>query len=158
MKAVRITGRGGSEVLELGEVPDPSPSHGQAMVRVRASAINRADLLQCLGQYPAPPGAPADIPGLEYAGEVVALGAGALDLIVGQRVMGIVSGGGFSERLVVHERECVKIPADLDFTEAGGKLEGADPDRVTTPTVHFITLQRVLDGSGVFRLKTYSRL
>jgi len=118
MKAVRITARGGPEVLELSEVPELSPGHGQAMVRVRASAINRADLLQCLGQYPAPPGAPPDIPGLEYAGEVVALGEGALDLKVGQRVMGIVSGGGFSERLVVHERECVKIPADLDFTEA----------------------------------------
>src|SRR5260370_34989242 len=118
MKAVRITGRGGPEVLELCEVPDLSPGRGQAMVRVRGSAINRADLLQCLGQYPAPPGAPQDIPGLEYAGEVVALGAGALDLNVGQRVMGIVSGGGFSEQLVVHERECMKIPADLDFTEA----------------------------------------
>src|SRR5713101_1439060 len=74
MKAVRITARGGPEVLELSEVPELSPGHGQAMVRVKASAINRADLLQCLGMYPAPPGAPPDIPGMEYSGAVSAVG------------------------------------------------------------------------------------
>jgi NADPH:quinone reductase len=118
MRAIVITKPGGPEVLELREVAAPEPGPGQARVRIRASAVNRADLLQRLGAYPAPPDAPADIPGLEIAGEVDAVGAGTRDVAVGDRVFGIVSGGAYAEAVVVHARTLAPIPGNLDFTEA----------------------------------------
>jgi putative PIG3 family NAD(P)H quinone oxidoreductase len=98
--------------------PVPQPGPGEIRVRVHASALNRADLLQRRGSYPAPPGAPADIPGLEYAGEVDAVGEGAGLWAVGNRVMGIVGGGGHAEYVVVHEREGIRIPQNLSWEEA----------------------------------------
>ncbi len=93
MKAIVITGVGGPEVLALHEVPTPEPAGDQVRVRVRACGLNRADLLQAKGHYPAPAGVPQDIPGLEYAGEVDALGPGVTGpLRVGDRVFGIVAG------------------------------------------------------------------
>jgi putative PIG3 family NAD(P)H quinone oxidoreductase len=124
MKAIVITGIGGPEVLEVREAPAPEPRGEQVRVRVRACGLNRADLLQCRGLYPAPPGAPADIPGLEYAGEVDALGpdvTGAWK--VGDRVFGIVSGGGQAELVLTHERLAVPIPPNLDFVEAAAVPE-----------------------------------
>jgi len=118
MKAVRIVGKGGSEVLKLQDVETPRVSRGEVVVRVRATAVNRSDLLQCLGLYPAPPGAPTDIPGLEYAGEVSEIGSGVLSRKVGDRVMGLVGGGAFAEYLLVHERETVPIPAGMSFEQA----------------------------------------
>src|SRR5438270_12033582 len=101
MKAVVIAGVGGPEVLEVREVPTPEPQGAEIRVRVRAAGINRADLMQARGQYPAPPGAPADIPGLEFAGEVEALGPSCLGpLKLGDRVFGIVGGGGLAEYVV----------------------------------------------------------
>ena len=85
MKAIVITRPGGPEVLVLEDVPSPTPSRGEVRVRVHATAVNRADLLQRAGHYPAPPDAPSDIPGLELAGEVVQLGAGVTDLALGDR-------------------------------------------------------------------------
>ncbi len=111
MRAVRITGRGGPEVLSLADVPEPVPGPDELLVRVRASALNRADLLQCMGLYPAPPGAPADIPGLEFAGEIDAVGERVRTHRVGDEVMGIVGGGAFAEKLVLHEREAIRLPA-----------------------------------------------
>lgn len=118
MKALVITKPGGPEVLELLDRPVPQPGPGEIRVRVHASALNRADLLQRRGSYPAPPGAPADIPGLEYAGEVDAVGEGAGLWAVGNRVMGIVGGGGHAEYVVVHEREGIRIPQNLSWEEA----------------------------------------
>lgn len=118
MRAVVITRPGGPEVLSLEDRPVPQPGPGEIRVRVHASALNRADLLQRLGSYPAPPGAPADIPGLEYAGEVDAVGEGAGLWAVGNRVMGIVGGGGHAEYVVVHEREGIRIPQNLSWEEA----------------------------------------
>ena len=118
MKAIRITGQGGPEVLALAEVAEPAPGPEELLVEVKATALNRADLLQCLGMYPAPFGAPADIPGLEYAGVVRAAGPRVRRFKVGDRVMGIVAGGGFAERLTTHEREAVAIPSRLGFGEA----------------------------------------
>jgi putative PIG3 family NAD(P)H quinone oxidoreductase len=124
MKAVVITKPGGPEVLEVRDVPAPEPQGDQILVRVRASGLNRADLMQTRGYYPAPPGVPADIPGLEFAGEVEALGPGVTGpLRVGQRVFGIVSGGGMAERLVTPERMAVPIPANLSFEEAAAVPE-----------------------------------
>jgi putative PIG3 family NAD(P)H quinone oxidoreductase len=118
MKALVMKGSGGPEVLALREVPNPAPGRMEVVVRVRATALNRADLLQVRGRYPAPPGAPADIPGLEYSGEVVEAGEHVQRLRPGDRVMGIVPGGAFAERVVVHEREAVSIPSSLSFEDA----------------------------------------
>jgi putative PIG3 family NAD(P)H quinone oxidoreductase len=118
MKAIVITRPGGPEVLVQEDRPVPEPGPGEIRVRVHASALNRADLLQRRGLYPAPPGAPADVPGLEYAGEVDAVGPGAGLWAVGNRVMGIVGGGGHSQFVVVHEREAIRIPQNLGWEEA----------------------------------------
>jgi NADPH:quinone reductase len=118
MKALVIARPGGPEVLVEEERPVPEPGPGEIRVRVHASALNRADLLQRRGTYPAPPGAPADVPGLEYAGEVEAVGEGAGLWAVGNRVMGIVGGGGHAEYVVVHEREAIRIPQPLSWEEA----------------------------------------
>jgi len=123
MKAIVITRPGGPEVLELRDVPDPVPGAEQVLVRVRATALNRADLLQRRGHYPAPPGAPADIPGLELAGEVVALGPGARERAVGDRVYGIVGGGAHAELVVAHERALAPIPDGLEWAEAAAVPE-----------------------------------
>src|SRR3954471_22434648 len=105
MKAVRITKPGGPEILQLEGVPAPTPGPSELLVKVQASALNRADLMQCLGLYPAPPDVPPDIPGLEYAGEVAAVGPWVRRFRPGDRVMGLVGGGGFAELLDTHERE-----------------------------------------------------
>ncbi len=118
MRAVIITRPGKPDVLKLQKRPVPEPGPSEVRVRVRASALNRADLLQRRGSYPVPPGAPADITGLEYAGEVDALGAGAGLWAEGSRVMGIVAGGGHAEYVVVHEREAMRIPQNLTWEEA----------------------------------------
>jgi len=110
--------RDGSVIVQ--EHPDPEPGTGQVLVRVRAAGINGGDLLQRAGLYPAPPGSPRDIPGLELAGEVVAVGASAVRFSVGDRVMGIVGGGAQAELLPVHERQLMPVPAALPDEEAGG--------------------------------------
>ncbi len=123
MKAIVITGIGGAEVLEIREVPAPEPRGDQVRIRVAACGLNRADLMQCRGMYPAPPGAPADIPGLELAGEVIALGPAASRFAVGDRVMAIVGGGGQAELAVVHERVLMRVPSTLQWVHAGGVPE-----------------------------------
>jgi putative PIG3 family NAD(P)H quinone oxidoreductase len=108
----------GPDVIELAERPDPTPGDRQILVAVRAAGLNRADLHQRAGKYPAPPGWPADIPGLEYAGDVLAAGSGVTRWRVGDRVMGLVGGGAHAELVVVDERETMKIPDAMTFTEA----------------------------------------
>jgi putative PIG3 family NAD(P)H quinone oxidoreductase len=123
MRAIVIAKPGGPEVLELREVPTPEPARGEVRVRVRATAINRADLLQRLGMYPAPADAPKDIPGLEFAGEVEALGEGVTAWKPGDRVFGLTGGGAYAEQLVVHARTLARIPDHLDFTQAAAVPE-----------------------------------
>ena len=123
MQAVVITAPGGVEVLELREVARPVPSHAQVLVRVHATALNRADVLQRQGRYPPPADAPQDIPGMEFAGEVVEVGPGALRWKPGQRVFGIVGGGSYAEYLVTHERLVAEIPAALSYVEAAAVPE-----------------------------------
>jgi NADPH2:quinone reductase len=120
MRAVVITSAGGPEVLEVRDVPRPVPQDAQVLVRVRAAALNRADVLQRQGRYPAPPGVPPDIPGLEFAGEVAETGPNSSAWCAGQRVMGIVAGGAQAEFLLTHERCLAEIPAALDFAAAAG--------------------------------------
>lgn len=119
MKAVVITQPGGPDVLRLEDRPKLEPGIGQIRVRVRASALNRADLMQREGNYPVPAGAPADISGMEYAGEVDALGPAATLWKIGDRVMGLVGGGGHAEYLCVHEREAMPVPREMSWEEAG---------------------------------------
>jgi putative PIG3 family NAD(P)H quinone oxidoreductase len=123
MRAIAITKPGGPEVLGLVERPLPEPSRGEVRVRVRATAVNRADLLQRMGQYPAPTDSPPDIPGLEIAGEVERVGEGVERLSVGDRVFGLVGGGGYAEYVVTHERALAKIPAGIAFEDAAAVPE-----------------------------------
>jgi putative PIG3 family NAD(P)H quinone oxidoreductase len=123
MKAIRIREPGGPDVLELCEVAAVRPGLGEIVVRVAASGLNRADLLQRMGRYPAPAGAPADIPGLEYSGVVEAVGRGVSAWVPGDRVMGIVGGGGYAELTVTHERTAVRVPVGLDTVSAGAVPE-----------------------------------
>jgi NADPH:quinone reductase len=116
MRAATI--RDGEILVE--EHPDPEPQGAEVLVRVRAAGINGADMLQRRGGYPAPPGSPPDIPGLELAGEVLASGRDARRFSPGDRVMGIVGGGGQAELALVHERQLVPVPDALDWPAAGG--------------------------------------
>src|SRR5690242_1587163 len=117
MRAVIYSGAGGPEVITIGEVPKPEVRPEHIRVRVHAAGLNRADLHQRRGQYPAPPGWPADIPGLEYAGEVEAV-RGTSRWKVGDRVMGLVGGGAQAELVTVHQDETLPIPEGLSFPEA----------------------------------------
>ncbi len=119
MRAVTIR----EDQLSVEEHPDPEPGAGEVLVRVRAAGINGADMHQRLGRYPAPPGSPPDVPGLELAGEVAALGSGAMRFQEGDRVMGIVGGGGQAELALVHERILMPVPANLSWEKAGGTPE-----------------------------------
>ena len=124
MKAVVITRNGDPEVLEVRDVAAPSPPEGdQVSVRVRASALNRADILQREGRYPAPPGFPPDIPGLEFAGEVTEVGGAVSRWQKGDRVFGITGGGAQAEYLLTPENHLAAIPSNLDWTEAAAVPE-----------------------------------
>jgi len=123
MRAVIITRPGGPEVLEIQDVELPEPLGEQVRIRVRASGINRADLLQRAGGYPAPPGSPQNIPGLEFAGEVDAIGPLVTMWKPGQRVIGLVGGGAQAEYVLSHEGLLVEIPQNLDFVQAAGVPE-----------------------------------
>lgn len=117
-RAVRIREPGGPSVLTIGEIEVRDPGPGEIAVDVAAAGMNRADLLQRRGLYPPPPGFPPDVPGMEYAGTVAAIGSGASAWRIGDRVMGIIGGGAMATRVVVHEREAIGIPDRLKFAEA----------------------------------------
>jgi NADPH:quinone reductase len=119
MRAVTIR----DDQVHIAEHPDPEPGACQVLVRVRAAGLNGADIHQLGGRYPAPPGSPQDIPGLELAGEVAGRGPGAVRFEDGARVMGIVGGGGQAELAVVHERQLMPVPEALDWVSAGGVPE-----------------------------------
>lgn len=116
MRAVTV--RDGDLTVE--DHADPEPGSGEVLVRVRAAGLNGADMMQRRGLYPAPPGSPQDIPGLELAGEVVGLGPGARRFKEGDRVMAVVGGGGQAELATVHERQAMPVPDEMDWPEAGG--------------------------------------
>src|SRR5581483_6154799 len=116
MRALVIS-EGGHLDVEDRPVPEPAPD--EVLVRVAGAGINRADILQRAGRYPAPPGAPADIPGLEFAGTVEAVGSGVTQPCAGDRVMGIVAGGGQAEYLAVAAAHCARVPGDVDLVQGG---------------------------------------
>lgn len=107
-----------SKSIRLDERPSLKPGPEELRIRVHASALNRADLLQLKGHYPAPPGVPPDVPGLEYAGEVLEIGERVHDFRIGDRVMGLVGGGAFAEEVLTHAREALRVPEHLDLADA----------------------------------------
>jgi NADPH:quinone reductase len=119
MRACVIVDKG----VRVEDRPDPVAGLGEVLIRVHAAGLNGADASQVAGGYPAPPGWPSDIPGLECAGEVVAVGPHANRFTVGDRVMGIVGGGGQAEMIAVNERTLMPVPAALSWAEAGGLAE-----------------------------------
>jgi NADPH:quinone reductase len=143
MRAVVYTGAGGPEVIAIGEVPKPEVRPGHIRVRVHAAGLNRADLIQRRGQYEAPAGWPADIPGLEYAGEVEAV-RGVERWKVGDRVMGLVGGGAQAELVTVHQDEALPIPEGLSYPEAA-----AIPEVFLTAYDALVTRGRLAPGERV---------
>lgn len=123
MKAVAFTGVGGNEVVRLDERPDPSPAGEEVVVGVRFAELNPADLIQRAGSYPAPPGSPPDVPGLEVAGVVAECGERVTLWKPGERVLGLVGGGGLADSVLVHERCLAPVPASLDDREAAAVPE-----------------------------------
>ena len=123
MKAIAITTFGAPEVLQLVDRPEPSPQRGEVLVRIKATAVNRADLLQRAGRYPAPPDCSQDVPGLEFAGEVAAIGEHASGWKVGDRVFGLAGGGTYAEYLVAHGRALAPIPDNLSCAQAAAVPE-----------------------------------
>ena len=123
MRAVVFTGAGGNEVVLVEERPDPEPAAEDVLVRVRYAGLNPADLVQRAGSYPPPPGSPQDVPGLEVAGTVGACGARVSSWEPGDRVFGLVGGGGLSDRVLVHERCVARVPDELDEQEAAAVPE-----------------------------------
>jgi putative PIG3 family NAD(P)H quinone oxidoreductase len=144
MRAIVIREPGGPDVLELRDVPTPTPQRGEARVRVRATAVNRADLLQRMGAYPAPPDSPRDIPGLELAGEVDAVGEGVTAVKVGDRVFGLAGGGTYAEQVVVHARTLVRMPEGLTFAEGA-----AIPEAFVTAYDAMVVQGRLAAGESV---------
>ncbi len=123
MRAIAITGPGGPDVLQLVERDAPAPAAGEVRVAVAACGVNRADLLQRRGHYPPPTGVPVDVPGLEYAGVVDALGDGVSRWRIGDRVMGLLGGGGYAESIVTHADEAVPVPDGMSLTDAAAVPE-----------------------------------
>jgi len=123
MRAAVITELGGPDVLKMMEVDDPVPGPEDVLVDVKASALNRADMLQREGGYPAPPGSPDDIPGLEFAGVVLEAGDRVIGMAEGDRVFGLLGGGGYASRTVTHHRMAVPIPDGWDFIQAAATPE-----------------------------------
>jgi NADPH2:quinone reductase len=123
MRAAVITEPGGPDVLKVMEVDDPVPGPEDILVDVKASALNRADMLQRQGGYPAPPGSPDDIPGLEFAGVVLKIGDRVIGLAKGDRVFGLLGGGGYASRTITNHRMAIRIPDDWDFVQAASTPE-----------------------------------
>jgi NADPH:quinone reductase len=144
MRAVIFEGAGGPEVITIGEVPNPEVKPEHIRVRVHAAGVNRADLIQRRGHYPAPPGWPSNIPGLEYAGEVEAVRSGVTRWRIGDRVMGLVGGGAQAEMVVVHQDEVLAIPDGLSYPEAA-----AIPESFLTAYDAIVTRGRLEAGERI---------
>jgi putative PIG3 family NAD(P)H quinone oxidoreductase len=143
MTAIAITEPGGPEVLKPVILPVPVPGPGELLVRVRAAGVNRPDVMQRQGKYPPPPGAP-ETPGLEIAGEVVAVGPDGVEMVIGQRVCALVAGGGYADYALAHAAHCLPLPDALSFTEAA-----AIPETLFTVWSNLFERAFVADGDTV---------
>jgi putative PIG3 family NAD(P)H quinone oxidoreductase len=140
MHAVVITSPGGPDVLSLAEVPDPVPGPGEVVVDVTAAGVNRADVMQRMGQYPPPPGAPP-YPGLECSGRISELGPGVIGWQAGEEVCALLGGGGYAERVAVPQEQLLPVPGDVTLIDAAGLPEVAC-------TVHSTVFQKAALASG----------
>jgi len=122
MRAITLNGFGGPEVMTWAEAPDPEPGPGEVLVEIVASAVNRADIMQRLGHYPPPAGAPP-YPGLECSGRIAALGPGVTGWSVGDEVAALLGGGGYAERVAVPAGQLLRRPGAMSLVEAGGLAE-----------------------------------
>ncbi len=143
MKAITFDAPGDPEVFHLADVPEPTPGAEDLLVRVRASALNRADTLQRRGNYPPPPGE-SEILGLELAGDVEAVGSAVSGFAPGDRVFGLVGGGGYAEKALLQARMAMPIPADWSFEQAA-----AVPEVYFTANETLFTLGRLTQGETV---------
>jgi NADPH2:quinone reductase len=141
MKAVVFAGKGGPEMARIEEIPQPVAQRGEVLVRVRAAALNRADLLQRRGLYPPPPGYREDVPGLEFAGEVAALGDGVTGWQVGDRVMAIASGEAQAEFVLADPFMLMRVPDGMSFP-----LAAAIPEAGITAHDAMVTLGGMRPG------------
>ncbi|SVD05987.1 uncharacterized protein METZ01_LOCUS358841, partial [marine metagenome] len=123
MRAAVISKPGGPEVFEIKSIDDPTIGPEDVLVNVKATALNRADLLQRRGRYPAPIGIRGDVPGLEMAGVIAETGTNTEGIAVGDRVFGLLGGGGYAEKVVTHHRMVAKIPDNMDFVQAAAVPE-----------------------------------
>ena len=137
MKAIEIREPGGPDVLQISERDDPLPGAGQILIRVKAAGINRPDVVQRMGLYPPPPGA-SDIPGLEVAGVVEALGSGVASFKVGDSVCALVPGGGYAELCVAPIETCLPLPAGFSFVQAAA-----------LPETYFTVWSNLFDRAGL---------
>lgn len=144
MQAIIITAPGGPEVLQLVERPQPVLRTGEVLIRVESAGINRADLLQRQGKYPAPAGAPADIPGLEAAGEIIAVDSACSRFRVGDRVMALLPGGGYATHVAVPDSVCLPVPASVAMRDAGTL-----PEALFTVWANLFVAARVQPGETV---------
>jgi len=144
MRAAVITRPGGPEVLEIHDVDTPRVGADDVLVRIHASGLNRADVHQRMGGYPAPAGSPADVPGLEYAGEVLDVGAAVRDFRAGDRVFGIAGGGTHAEMIAIPARTVARIPSGLSWTDAG-----AIPEAFVTAHDALVTQAGLRSGERV---------
>jgi putative PIG3 family NAD(P)H quinone oxidoreductase len=140
MRAIVLDGFGGPEVMRLAELPDPQPGPGEVLLDVAATAVNRADTLQRQGFYPPPPGA-SDVPGLECAGVVAAVGAGVVGWNVGDAACALLAGGGYATRVVVPAVQCLPLPRGLSPTDAA-----ALPEAACTVWSNVVTVGRLAAG------------
>ena len=134
MTAIGIPKPGGPEALVPEQRPLPVPGKNEILVKVATAGVNRPDVAQRTGNYPPPPGA-SDIPGLEIAGEVVALGAGATRFKIGDKVMALVAGGGYAEFCSAHESHALPVPPSLSMNEAAGIPKRSSPSGTTCSSV-----------------------
>jgi NADPH2:quinone reductase len=137
MKAIEIAGYGGPEVLKPAQRPVPQPAPGEVLVKVGAAGVNRPDVAQRQGNYPPPPGI-TDIPGLDIAGEIVALGDGVTGWTVGDKVCALVAGGGYAEYCVAPAPQCLPVPKGLEITDAAA-----------IPETFFTVWDHLVDGVGL---------
>lgn len=144
MRAVVITEFGEPEVLKVEQVEAPQAQRGEVRIRVKATSVNRADVVQRQGNYPAPPDCPQNIPGLEFAGEIDSVGDGVFDWKVGDRVFGLCGGGAYAEYVVVHGRTVARIPDNLSFAEAA-----AIPEVFLTAFDALVSQMKLVSGDNV---------
>lgn len=144
MRTMTITEAGSPEVLQLRHRPIPVPKANEVLVKIVAAGVNRPDVLQRKGQYPAPKGAPQDIPGLEVAGTIIECGVDVQNLDIGASVCALVAGGGYAEYIAVPEGQCIAMPSNLTFTEAAGI-----PETTFTVWHNVFQLGALKEGEGL---------